>query len=114
MHELSVCQSMMRIVDAAMADRPSAKLLRIFLDVGRGSTVEPLLLRDAFEILAAGGPYEGAELVVNEIPLVGVCLSCGEKFGYQEIALGCPACDSTRVDIVSGLELGVREIEIDE
>jgi hydrogenase nickel incorporation protein HypA/HybF len=113
-HELSICQSMIRIVDAAMAERTGAKLLRIFLDVGRGSTVEPVLLKDAFEILAAGGPYEGAELVVNEIPLVGRCRGCGKRFDYQEVALGCPSCDSTGIDIVSGLELGVREIEVDE
>ncbi len=113
MHELSICQSMLEIVDGAMADHPGARLERVFVDVGRGSTVEPSLLRDAFEIATTGGPYEGAELVINEIPLVGKCRSCGRSFEYKEIALGCPDCESTSVEIESGLELNVRELEID-
>lgn len=114
MHELSICQSMMRVVDGAMKSHEGAKLRRIFVDVGRGSTVEPTLLREAFEVFVSGGPYEGAELVVNDIPLVGRCRPCGRRFDYQEIALGCPACGSVDVEIVSGLELSVKELEIDD
>lgn len=114
MHELSICQSMLRIVDATLKEHPGARLRRIYVDVGRASTVEPLLLKDAFEIAATGGPYEGSELVINEIPFVGRCRSCEKIFGYQELALGCPDCGSTSVKIESGLELNVREIEVDD
>ena len=114
MHELSICQSMLRIVDATMKNHPRAELRRIFLDVGAGSTVEPTLLREAFEIASHAGPYRGAELVINEIPLVGRCRECGNEFGYGEVALGCPACGSRSIEIVSGLELDIRELEIDE
>lgn len=114
MHELSICQSMLEIVDAAMADHPGARLERIFLDVGRGSTVEPSLLRESFVVATTGGRYEGSELVINEIPLVGRCRSCGRTFEYREIALGCPGCESTSIEIVSGMELSIRELEIDE
>lgn len=114
MHELSICQSMMGVVDATMAEHPGARVKRIFLDVGRGSTVEPFLLQEAFEVYTTGGPYEGTELVMNEIPLVGRCRSCGKTFEYREIALGCPRCESTSVEIVSGMELRITELEIDE
>jgi len=114
MHELSICQSMLRVVDDAMRRQSGARLLRVFVDVGRGSTVEPQLLREAFAVLASGGPYAEAELVVNDIPLVGRCRSCGRSFEYREIALGCPDCGSVSVEIESGLELSVRELEIDD
>ena len=114
MHELSICQSMLRIVDATLEKHPGAVLRRIYVDVGRASTVEPLLLRDAFEIATTGGAYEGTELVINEIPFVGRCRSCGKSFGYQELALGCPSCGSTSVEIESGLELNIKEIEVDD
>lgn len=113
MHELSICQSMLRVVDKAMEAHPGARLERIFVDVGRGSTVEPTLLKEAFVIATTGSDYEGSELVVNEIPLVGRCLSCDRTFEYREVALGCPECGSVRVDIESGLELTVRELEIE-
>jgi hydrogenase nickel incorporation protein HypA/HybF len=114
LHELSICQSMIRVVDATMKDHPGTRLRKIFVDVGRASTVEPILLKDAFEIATTGGPYEGTELVINEIPFVGRCRSCGKSFGYQEFALGCPSCGSTSVEIESGLELSIKEIEVDE
>jgi len=114
LHELSICQSMLRIVDKALESHPGARLERVYVDVGMGSTVEPVLLKDAFEIATTGGPYEGAELVINEIPLVGRCRACGRSFEYKEIALGCPECGSTSVDIKSGLELKVTEIEVKE
>jgi len=113
-HELSICQSMLRVVDGAMRQHAGATLLRIFVDVGRGSTVEPQLLREAFAVLASGGPYAATELVVNDIPLVGRCRSCGRSFEYREIALGCPECGSVSVEIESGLELAVRELEVDD
>jgi len=114
MHELSICQSMLGIVEKTMAEHTGARLLRIFLDVGKGSTIEPVLLREAFEVITTNGPFEGTELVVNEIPLVGRCRACGRTFEYQEIALGCPECDSVDIEIESGLELAIRELEIDE
>lgn len=114
MHELSICQSMLRIVDATMEKHQGATLKRIFLDVGRGSTIEPVLLRDAFEILTDGGPYAGAELVINDIPIAGRCRACSRTFEYKELALGCPECGSTDIVIESGLELDITELEIDD
>jgi len=114
MHELSICQSMLEIVDKTMAGHPDAQLLRIFLDVGKGSTIEPVLLREAFDVITTGGPYEGTELVINEIPLAGRCRACGRTFEYHEVALGCPHCDSVDIEIESGLELAIRELEVDE
>ncbi len=114
MHELSICQSMLKIVDSTMEQHEGAKLLKIFLDIGRGSTIEPILLSEAFEVITADGPYEGTELVINEIPFVGRCRSCDKTFAYQELALGCPKCGSTSIEIESGLELSIKEIEVDD
>jgi hydrogenase nickel incorporation protein HypA/HybF len=114
LHELSICQSLLRIVDATMAEHEGAKLRRILLDVGRGSTIEPVLLREAFKVLTADGPYEGAELVINDIRISGQCRACGEDFTYEELAFGCPNCGSTNIGITSGLELDVRALEVDD
>ena len=114
MHELSICQSMLRIVDSTMEKQEGAKLLKIFLDIGRGSTIEPILLREAFAVITSGGPYEGTELVVNDIPISGRCLACDRDFTYEELAVGCPNCGSTNIKITAGLELDVKALEIDD
>ena len=114
MHELSICQSMLKIVDSAMEQQKGAKLRRIFLDVGRGSTIEPLLLKEAFAVLVDGGPYEGAELVINDIPIAGLCRDCDREFVYEDLAFGCPECGSTNIQITAGLELDVKALEVDD
>ncbi|MCD4690661.1 hydrogenase maturation nickel metallochaperone HypA [bacterium] len=114
MHELSICQSMLDIVERTMRGHPGATLKVIRLDIGKGSTIESLLLRDAFAIITEGGPFEGTELDINDIPIVGRCRACESSFTYQEMALGCPSCGSTDIVIESGMELDIRELEIDE
>ena len=114
MHELSICQSMLRIVDSTMEQHEGAKLLKIFLDIGRGSTIEPVLLREAFDVITSEGPYAGTELVVNDIPISGRCRACGEDFTYEELAFGCPNCGSTDIEITAGLELDIKALEIDD
>ena len=114
MHELSICQSMLKIVDTTMAQHKGARLRKIFLDVGRGSTIEPILLREAFAVLTADGPYKGTELVINDIPISGHCRSCDKDFTYEELAFGCPNCGSTEIAITAGLELDIKALEVDD
>ena len=114
MHELSICQSMLKIVDQTMAQHEGAKLLKIFLDIGRGSTIEPILLREAFAVLTSEGPYDGTELVVNDIPISGQCRACQSEFTYEDLAFGCPGCGSTDIRITGGLELDIKALEIDD
>ncbi len=114
MHELSLCQSMLDIVERTMREHPGAKLKIIRLDIGKGATIEPILLTDAFAIITEGGPFADVEFDINTIPIVGRCRDCGKSFTYQEMALGCPSCESTNIVIESGMELDIRELEIDE
>ena len=105
---------MLKIVDQTMAQHEGAKLRKIFLDIGRGSTIEPILLKEAFAVLTSDGPYEGTELVVNDIPIAGRCGECGGSFQYEELAVGCPDCGSTNIKIESGLELSIKALEVDD
>jgi len=114
LHELSICQSMLKIVDSTMEQHGGAKLRKIFLDIGRGSTIEPILLSEAFEVITSGGPYEGTELVINDIPISGRCRDCGRDFTYEEFAVGCPNCGSTNIEITAGLELDIKALEVDD
>ena len=105
---------MLDIVGRTMQQHPGAKLKVIRLDIGKGSTIEPILLRDAFAIITTGGQFEGVQLEISDIPIGGSCRACGKSFTYKELALGCPECGSTDIVIESGMELDIRELEIDE
>ena len=114
MHELAICNTMIELTELLVEQYEGAKLRKIFLDIGRGSTIEPILLSEAFEVITADGPYAGTELVINDIPISGRCRDCGRDFTYEELAVGCPNCGSTNIEITAGLELDIKALEVDD
>ena len=67
-----------------------------------------------FEAIVAGTPLEGAALIVDVVPAVRACRVCGERFGDSSFLATCPACGSAEVPFVSGAELTVSELELDD
>jgi hydrogenase nickel incorporation protein HypA/HybF len=64
--------------------------------------------------MVSGTSFEGTELVFEHVPLRIRCRLCGVESVIEPIAFGCPGCGSMAVEIVTGRELQVREIELDE
>ena len=106
------------VVGAADHPRWDPHLMDRFLVMAEANTLNAVVVVNKSDLVddaaVLGGPYEGAELVIDEIPIVGKCRDCGESFQYEEIAFGCPNCDSRSVSIESGLELNIKQLEIDE
>jgi hydrogenase nickel incorporation protein HypA/HybF len=74
----------------------------------------PEALAPAFEIVRLGTRAEGAELIVERVPLGGTCRACREPFTTEEpFMLACPACGSGDFAFESGRELDIVDIEVD-
>lgn len=108
MHELSLAESIVEIVTER---RDAARVRRIRVEVGRALSVVPEALRFCFEVVARGGPLQGAEIEIEEVPISGRCRSC-EWEGFLEGFLPlCPRC-AGGVEMVSGKELRISEVEV--
>ena len=57
--------------------------------------------------------HRGAEFEVEQIPIKGACKSCQHVFMVQDYKFLCPECESKDVDVLEGMELAVKEIEIE-
>jgi hydrogenase nickel incorporation protein HypA/HybF len=75
--------------------------------------VVPESLEFCFEALAQGTSIEGAALLMEQIPLVVRCATCGGDSRIEQTLFVCPLCNGRDLTIVSGRELEVREIEVD-
>jgi hydrogenase nickel incorporation protein HypA/HybF len=114
MHEMSIAQSLVEIVREEMT-RHNARTLRVVrLHVGEMSAIVPDSLSFCFEVITAGTEMEGARLNIEVIPVEGVCRACGERFKIENYVFLCPSCGGTGVETVSGQELSIVEIEVDE
>ena len=113
MHELSVCQGLMRQVDRIAAQNNATAVERIVLKVGALSGVEPDLLKHAFTIARQGTVAENAELEMQEGPVVVRCTLCGAAGEAAVNRLVCPECSDWRVDVTEGEELLLLSLEIE-
>ncbi|MDP4855901.1 MAG: hydrogenase maturation nickel metallochaperone HypA [Desulfobacterales bacterium] len=115
MHEMGVA---MQIIEIATASIPKnmalARVERVNLKVGKLSAIVSDSLRFCFEIAAKDTPLEGAELKIDEIPVVAHCNNCGFQWTIEAPVFTCKKCTSGSIELLSGRELDIDSIEIAE
>jgi hydrogenase nickel incorporation protein HypA/HybF len=113
MHELSVCQGMLRQVDAIAAEHRAHAVTGITVRIGPLSGVEPDLLAQAFPIASAGTVADGAELLIETLPVRVHCQTCGEETEAAVNRLLCGSCGDFHTRLVSGDELLLASVELE-
>ncbi len=111
MHELSIAQNIVDILNDQMKIHNLSKIERVNLRVGVLRSVVIDSLSFSFNVLTAGSPLEGARLEVEEIPIQGRCMECGYQFTMNNWLDDCPFCRGPRVEVISGKELDIVTIE---
>lgn len=114
MHEMSLMSGVFQVIEETLAQHEFDKVLQIKLKVGKLTNAEPDALQFAFEAYAQGTACEGAELVIEQIPVMGQCLSCSQEFEIEGgLFLICPHCHSSKVKIIQGQELLLESMEVE-
>ena len=111
MHELSLAQGILDIVEQEMSRHGATRVSLIRLDVGEFTAVVPESLSFCFEVITKGTPFEGVRLELNPVPLTGRCKGCGEEFKIRDYTFICPKCESKDIETIAGKELLIKEIE---
>jgi len=113
MHEMSIAQSLLEIVEDTLKENPHSKLKKVVVKVGELVAVVPDSLQFCYQALTADTPLEGSELVIELIPVAASCQDCRKEFKVDSFFFICPHCESTNVKILSGQELRVSELEVE-
>ena len=112
MHELSVCQALLTQVAEVAANRGADRIVRITIEVGPLSGVEPALLVHAFEIMRIGSCASEATLSIEATAVEIACLSCGAHSQTAPNRLVCSVCGGYRARVIAGEELRLRRVEL--
>jgi hydrogenase nickel incorporation protein HypA/HybF len=113
MHELSIALSILDVVTEA-AEREPGRVIAIHLKLGPLAGVVKESLVSAYDLAREGTPLAGADLVIEDVPLVAYCSTCAvERPLSSLLELACPTCGSPTPQIVSGRELEVVALEIE-
>lgn len=111
MHELSLAESVMRIIEEEARAQNFQRVRSVTLEVGKLAAVEPAAMRFAFAAVTRDTLAEGARLELIEISGQGCCADCAATVEMDEILALCPQCGSGRVRVTGGDRMRVLELE---
>jgi hydrogenase nickel incorporation protein HypA/HybF len=114
MHELSLAQSILKIVQDHVPPQRFNAVQLVRVDLGRLSGVVAESLEFCFEALVADTALRNSRLFLNSIPLRLACAGCQDTFQSDGDIFRCPVCGGSRTTVVSGMELQVTEIELED
>ncbi len=114
MHEIGIASSIIQSIEAEALRRPEARFTAVGVRIGELSNVDRDALAFAFEALTRETPLEHMRLEIEWCPRRQKCLACGEEFVVQELELTCPKCGETRSTFISGTELDIAYLELEE
>ncbi|OUC13664.1 MAG: hydrogenase maturation nickel metallochaperone HypA [Alkalinema sp. CACIAM 70d] len=113
MHETDMTRALLNTISDwwdAQPDRPVIE--KVHLIVGQFTCVEPVSLQFAFEVQTRDTFLQGAELVIQETPLIAYCHACQQEYRPEYgLQYACPTCHAPMEDIRSGRELKIDRIE---
>ncbi len=113
MHELSLATA---LVDATLSEarkHGAGRIDTVRCRIGRLRQVDDQLLRDAFEIAAAGTIAAGAALDVSYTGIRIDCHACGVGTDVESWRFDCPRCGESRVSLTGGDELELTSIDVE-
>lgn len=113
MHEVDMTKALIiTLRDWWESQAEQQPITKVHLIVGQFTCVEPAGLQFAFDAQTRGTFLDGAELVIQDVPLIAYCHPCQQEY-QPEIGLryACPDCNSPMEDIRSGRELKIDRVE---
>ena len=94
--------------------KSNEKVSRLVLEVGELTGAVPAYLKTAYESLKVDTIFENCELETIFMPGTVRCKSCGEEFAAREHNFTCPGCAGIDLSFVSGKDLVIKEIVVEE
>lgn len=116
MHEMTIAKNIVNIVMGKVSEYSAAPIVKqINFKTGRMNAIIPESLLFCFDVIKKEEPLlANAELVITETPLVVHCQICQTDTDLAEPLFVCPHCGGMDLKIISGTEMFVESIDIEE
>ena len=111
MHELSLCESIIDLVEDRARLECITRVSRVVVEIGVAASVDPQALLFCFPIAASDTVAAGAELVITSIDLRARCETCQTEFAPETQLVACPNCGGFACTLSAGREMRVVSFE---
>lgn len=114
MHELSIAQSIIEVVETRALECNATHVKNVRLRVGEACGIVKDSLTFCFEMIASLDPtLANAQLIIDNVPHRARCGHCAQEFPVIDFVARCPTCETFSAEIISGNELQVLDMEIE-
>ena len=113
MHELSLCLSLVEIIESSAQEHDFEKVKAVWVELGKHGGAEPDALRFCFEMATQDTLAHGAQLHIIEIPVQAWCFDCDKLVELDEIYTTCPDCGGGKMRFETGQELKIKDLEVE-
>ena len=114
MHELGIATSILESVQSAARRNPGVRITKVGVKIGELAGVDVDALQFGFECMVKDTEWERLVLDVESIPRVQECPKCRHQFRMTDYDPQCPQCGEFATKCVSGEELDIAYMEVDE
>jgi hydrogenase nickel incorporation protein HypA/HybF len=114
MHELGIASSILETVQAEAKKHPGAEFKVVGLRIGEIAGVDVDALTFGWEAITKGTEWESLKLAIEQSPRRNRCRMCGHQFKVEYYEIMCPQCRSNETQSISGDELDIAYMEIEE
>jgi len=114
MHETALALSILDIVVEKCREAGGRTVDSVRLRIGKAAGVMPEALSFAFDAAKATTVAEHAQLVIEHVPIGGLCNECKKDFFVDAVqyVFACPLCGSIAFEVKNGREMEIVDMEI--
>jgi hydrogenase nickel incorporation protein HypA/HybF len=112
MHELTLAESVVRLVENAARQAGAARVTRVRLALGALAHVDSDALLYCCQLVARDGVAAHAVYEVERPPAEAWCANCLRTVQPEAVGAPCPECGDFRLEIRAGEEMRVIEIAV--
>jgi hydrogenase nickel incorporation protein HypA/HybF len=114
MHELGIAQNILEIVQQSVPEEQAESVRWIRLRIGQLSGIVPDSLEFCFQAIIGDTKMPKAGLAIEQVPTTFQCKKCAYRFQVNDLEFLCPKCSDSDLEVISGRELEIVEIELAE
>jgi len=114
MHEMGIANSVLEAVRVEMERYPGNYPCKVGVRIGEMAAIDQDALRFCFEAMVHETDLESLALEIEFCPRRHRCQVCGRDFVVHDYDCRCPQCESLETTCISGDELELAYLEVEE
>jgi len=114
MHELGIASSVLQAVKTEAARHAGTRPSKVGIRIGELAAIDQDSLRFCFDAITRETEFESLQLEIELCPRRHRCCDCAHEFVVQDYNFRCPQCASLDTQCISGDELELAFLEVEE